>query len=98
MLLNTVDNYAVLQLDIVWCYRALEALSCLKDGKERLQQAENCFLKCYGEDQQRLQNIKVFFLRFILLSVHQELTNFGESFLGLVNCSATPNLAFHPNL
>ncbi|XP_077480531.1 NEDD8 ultimate buster 1 [Stigmatopora argus] len=57
-LLGAVDNYGVLQLDVVWCYQALEALSCLEDARERLRRAEDCFLRCYGERRQRLLSIK----------------------------------------
>lgn len=73
-ILNAVDNFAVLQLDIVWCYQALSALSHLDDAKQRVQNAERCFLRCYGDQQSRLQQIKghtggedVLFLRLDLL-------------------------------
>ncbi|XP_028289914.1 NEDD8 ultimate buster 1 isoform X2 [Gouania willdenowi] len=73
-LLSSVDNPAVLQLDVVWCFWALESLSCLEDGRSRLQRAELCFHQSYGAQRERLLSIKgtsgredVLYLRLFVL-------------------------------
>ncbi|XP_069770910.1 NEDD8 ultimate buster 1-like [Narcine bancroftii] len=49
-LINCIDNYGVLHLDITWCYFQLQDPQCLKEAKERLEITENCFSNCFGRD------------------------------------------------
>uniref|UniRef100_A0A0B7AFM1 UBA domain-containing protein n=1 Tax=Arion vulgaris TaxID=1028688 RepID=A0A0B7AFM1_9EUPU len=57
-LLQATDNYAILCLDIVWCYLALKNLEQLPDAETRLRKSELCFKRCYGEQMERLASIK----------------------------------------
>ncbi|CAG5123212.1 unnamed protein product [Candidula unifasciata] len=57
-LLQATDNYAILCLDIVWCYLSLKNLDQLPDAEIRLSKSEECFKRCYGEKMERLASIK----------------------------------------
>ena len=57
-LLERTDNYALLNLDIVWCYLCLQNLHELKNAEERLSACEKCLQNCYGADLQRLSYLK----------------------------------------
>uniref|UniRef100_A0AAG5DI55 NEDD8 ultimate buster 1 n=1 Tax=Anopheles atroparvus TaxID=41427 RepID=A0AAG5DI55_ANOAO len=57
-LLNVVDNYALLNLDIVWCYLCLKNLNQLPDAEQRLQLCEQKFRQSYGENMKRVTAIK----------------------------------------
>uniref|UniRef100_A0A1A9WA10 UBA domain-containing protein n=1 Tax=Glossina brevipalpis TaxID=37001 RepID=A0A1A9WA10_9MUSC len=56
--LEAVDNYALLNLDIVWCYLCLKNVTQLPDAQRRLDICENNFRRSYGENLQRLINLK----------------------------------------
>ncbi|XP_039268057.2 NEDD8 ultimate buster 1-like [Styela clava] len=57
-ILTMVDNYAVLCLDIVWCYVCTKNISALPDAKLRLKECESAFNKSYGDSLQRLLAVK----------------------------------------
>lgn len=57
-LLQNVDNYALLNLDIIWCYLNMESLNDLKNAEERMEICENGLKKCYGSDLGRLMSLK----------------------------------------
>ncbi|XP_052243561.1 NEDD8 ultimate buster 1-like [Dreissena polymorpha] len=57
-IINSVDNYAILCLDIVWCYLCLKHMDDLPDAEERLRSSENFFNKSYGSSMERLMAVK----------------------------------------
>ncbi|XP_060530872.1 NEDD8 ultimate buster 1-like [Cylas formicarius] len=73
-LLNAVDNYALLDLDIAWCYLCLQSLTHLPEAYDRLQRCEQKLNATYGRNLERLVAVKgssgneaCFFLRLHLL-------------------------------
>lgn len=57
-LLNLVDNYALLDLDIAWCYLCLQSVSHLPEAFNRLKRCESMFERSYGPNLERLIAVK----------------------------------------
>ncbi|XP_022256721.1 NEDD8 ultimate buster 1-like [Limulus polyphemus] len=57
-LLQSVDNYALLCLDITWCYLNLGSVAHLPDAESRLKTCEDCFHQSYGSNLERVEAIK----------------------------------------
>ncbi|KAK6165393.1 hypothetical protein SNE40_022327 [Patella caerulea] len=57
-ILEAVDNYAVLCLDIVWSYLCLKNLDQLPDAARRLKTSEDCLIRSYGSNMERLTAVK----------------------------------------
>jgi hypothetical protein len=57
-LLNLVDNYALLCLDIAWTYFLMQNLDHFKDAAWRLDQAEKMLKNSHGPNQERLIAVK----------------------------------------
>lgn len=57
-LVQSVDNVALLNLDIVWCYLNLKSIMQLPDAENRLKICEENFKRSYGENLSRVQSVK----------------------------------------
>ena len=73
-LLKTVDNYALMNLDIAWCYLKLGNMTELPNAASRLSDCESSFVQTYGANLERLNAVKgrvgeesVLFVRMNLL-------------------------------
>ncbi|XP_053947894.1 NEDD8 ultimate buster 1-like [Anastrepha ludens] len=56
--LESIDNYALINLDIVWCYLCLKNVTQLPDAQRRLEICERNFRRSYGENMNRLIALK----------------------------------------
>lgn len=93
-LLQSVDNYALLNLDIVWCYLCLKSVTQLPDAERRLKLCEDNFRRSYGDNFDRVVglkgsdgNEKALIMRLHLLQAilfyHQNRRNEAQVMLGL---------------
>ncbi|XP_026273356.1 NEDD8 ultimate buster 1-like [Frankliniella occidentalis] len=57
-LLKSVDNVALLQLDIVWCYLCLRSMSHIPDADHRLGMCEVSLERSYGRNMERVAALK----------------------------------------
>jgi hypothetical protein len=57
-LVQSVDNVALLNLDIVWCYLNLKSIMQLPDAENRLKICEENFNRSYGENLSRVKSVK----------------------------------------
>lgn len=57
-LLKSVDNYALLDLDIAWCYLCLQSFQHLPEAQIRLKRCEDMFHNSYGPNLERLIALK----------------------------------------
>lgn len=57
-LLQSVDNYALLNLDIAWCYLCLRSVTHIPDAEQRLHKCEENFHQSYGPNLERLLLLK----------------------------------------
>lgn len=57
-LVKTVDNVALMNLDIVWCYLNLKSIMQLPDAENRLKVCEDNFAVSYGKNLERVSSVK----------------------------------------
>lgn len=57
-IIKSIDNVALLNLDIVWCYLQLKSIMQLPDAERRLDVCEDSFKRTYGENFERVKLIK----------------------------------------
>ena len=57
-LLSMVDNFAILSLDIAWCYLSVNAVSELPDADIKLARCEEKFKSSYGSNMERVAALK----------------------------------------
>jgi hypothetical protein len=57
-ILEMVDNYGLLNLDIAWCYLSLQSIAELPQVEARLGKCERALKRSYGEDMERVIALK----------------------------------------